>query len=77
MVWVWVSTIMIAINIVLIVITIILTLNIIFAIIAFIVFGIAIYCVLVVRSYALTVSGGSRSRGLEALTCIGKVGGDL
>nr|XP_027234608.1 uncharacterized protein LOC113825948 [Penaeus vannamei] len=57
MVWVWVSTIMIAINIVLIVITIILTLNIIFAIIAFIVFGIAIYCVLVVRSYALTLGG--------------------
>lgn len=60
MVWVWVSAIMIAINIVLVIIGIILTLNIIFAIIAFIVFGVAVYCILVVRSYALTVSGSFR-----------------
>ncbi|XP_042888564.1 uncharacterized protein LOC122264009 [Penaeus japonicus] len=57
MVWVWVSAIMIAINIVLVIIGIILTLNIIFAIIAFIVFGVAVYCILVVRSYALTLGG--------------------
>ncbi|XP_063608051.1 uncharacterized protein LOC134782481 [Penaeus indicus] len=57
MVWVWVSSIMIAINIVLVVIAIIMTLNIVFAIIAFIVLGIALYCILVVRSYALTLGG--------------------
>ncbi|XP_047496584.1 uncharacterized protein LOC125044170 [Penaeus chinensis] len=59
MVWVWVSAIIIAINIILVIIAVILTLNIIFAIIAFIIFGIAIYCILVVRSYALTLGGPS------------------
>ncbi|XP_066976764.1 uncharacterized protein [Macrobrachium rosenbergii] len=59
MAWVWVQSILIAINIILGVIEIILTLNFIFAILLFIIMGIAIYCVLVVRSYAISISSGA------------------
>ncbi|XP_045593576.1 uncharacterized protein [Procambarus clarkii] len=55
MTWVWTTGIIIAINIILIVIGIILTLNFIGGIIALICMGIAVYCVLVVRSYALSL----------------------
>ncbi|XP_064119800.1 uncharacterized protein LOC135224592 isoform X3 [Macrobrachium nipponense] len=59
MVWVWVQSILIAINIILGVIEIILTLNFIVAILLFIIMGIAVYCVLVVRSYAISISSGT------------------
>ncbi|XP_068241513.1 uncharacterized protein [Palaemon carinicauda] len=59
MTWVWVQTILVAINIILGIIEIIVTLNIVFAIVLFIVMGIAIYCILVVRSYAFSIGGGT------------------
>nr|XP_053630768.1 uncharacterized protein LOC128687365 [Cherax quadricarinatus] len=53
--WVWVTAIVIAINIILGILAIILSLNIVLGIIYFIVMGVAVYCLLVVRSFALSL----------------------
>lgn len=59
MVWVWVMGIIVIINIILGIIAIILTFNIIGGVILFIIMGIAVYCILVVRSYAISLGGGT------------------
>ncbi|XP_042236908.1 uncharacterized protein LOC121876069 [Homarus americanus] len=55
MLWVWVSIICVVLYSILAVVTIIVSLNIAYAITVFIVVGVIIYCILVVRSYALSL----------------------